>query len=97
MTANGIIYTSRLLHFIMRHHNFSFCFEPSVQLGQGDQRSRARCPPGLKPQENSLALIRDAVALDRHFEAIGTPHDNFDGKTNLNRRCSALSTRLCFL
>jgi hypothetical protein len=44
-----------------------------------------------------LALIRDAVALDRHFEAIGTPHDNFDGKTNLNRRCSALSTRLCFL
>jgi hypothetical protein len=26
--GKGIVYTSRLLHFIMRHQNFSFCFEP---------------------------------------------------------------------
>ena len=43
MTANAIIYTSRLLHFIRRHQNFSFCFEPWVELRQGDQRSRAQC------------------------------------------------------
>jgi hypothetical protein len=68
----------------MRHRNFSFCFEPYAQLDQGDQRSRARCLPGLKSQDNSLVLIRDAAALDRHFGAIRTPHDNFDGKTTLN-------------
>jgi len=28
LKAKGIVYTSRLLHFIMRHQNFSFCFEP---------------------------------------------------------------------
>jgi len=28
LKAKGIIHTSRLLHFIMRHQNFSFCFEP---------------------------------------------------------------------
>jgi hypothetical protein len=84
MTTKAIIYTSRLLHFIRHQKNFSFCFEPWVELRQGDQRSRAQCLSGLKSWDRSLVLVRDAAALDRHFEAMWTPHTNFGGKTNLN-------------
>jgi hypothetical protein len=31
-----------------------------------------------------LDLIRDAAALDRHFEAVWAPQHNFDGKTTTN-------------
>ena len=84
MTAKAIIYTSRLLHCIMRHYIFSFCFELYVRLGQGDQRSRVRCLSGLKPRDNGSHLIRDAAALDRHFEAMWAPLTNFGGKATLN-------------
>ena len=84
MTAKAIIYTSRLLHFIMRHRFFSFCFERYVPLGQGDRRSRVRCLSGMNPGDNGSHLIRDAAALDRHFEAMWAPHTNFGGKTTLN-------------
>jgi hypothetical protein len=32
-----------------------------------------------------LDLIRDAVAPDRHFEAVWAPQDNFDGKTTAHQ------------